>query len=103
MSEEKTINEMATAPELSMSYILAQIGNIAAETSYLKEAISELGEMPVAYSPGDIAGQAKAQALGDIVRCRETTNQQLLKFYEKVYDDLNLVKLSDGLMPATAE
>lgn len=103
MSEEKTINEMATAPELSMSYILAQIGNIAAETSYLKEAISELGEMPVACGPGDIAGQAKAQALGDIVRCRETTNQQLLKFYEKVYDDLNLVKLSDGLMPATAE
>ncbi len=39
-------------------------------------------------SPGNILGQAKAQAFGDIVRCRETTNQQLLKLYEKMYDDL---------------
>lgn len=26
--------------------------------------------------------------MGTIVKCRETTNQQLLKFYEKLYDDL---------------
>ena len=36
----------------------------------------------------DIVGQAKAQALGDVVKCREATNQQLLKMYEKMYDDL---------------
>ena len=38
--------------------------------------------------PGDIAGQEKAKAIGEIVRCREATNQQALKFYEKMYDDL---------------
>ena len=37
---------------------------------------------------GDIQGQAKAQALSDIVRCRETTNQKLLALYEKMYYDL---------------
>lgn len=99
--EEKVINE-ETEPQLTMGYVLAQIENIAAQTAYLNETVSELGKMfaatPVAYAPPDIAGQAKAKALGDIVRCRETTNQQLLKFYEKVYDDLNLVKLSDGLI-----
>lgn len=101
MSEEKTINEMATAPNLTMGYVLAQIEKIASQTAYLNETISELGKMfaatPVAYAPEDIAGMAKAQALGDVVRCRETTNQQLLTFYEKVYDDLKSVKLSCGL------
>ena len=33
-------------------------------------------------------GSGKAQAIADVVRCRETTNQQLLKLYEKMYDDL---------------
>ena len=107
MSEEKIINEKTAASKLTMNYVLAQIENIASQTAYLNETISELGKMfastPVAYSPEDVAGAAKAQALGDVVRCRETTNQQLLTFYEKVYDDLNLVKLSDGLMSATAE
>ena len=39
-------------------------------------------------APGNIQGQAKAQALGDVVRCRETTNQQLLNFYVTVYNDM---------------
>ena len=26
--------------------------------------------------------------MSDVVKCRETTNQQLLKFYDKMYDDL---------------
>ena len=29
--------------------------------------------------------EAKAAALGDIVRCRETTNQQLLDLYKRIY------------------
>lgn len=39
-------------------------------------------------SPGNTAGVAKAQAIADVVRCRETTNQQMLAFYESVYKDL---------------
>ena len=102
MSEEKVINEEA-ASKLTMSYVLTQIENIAAQTTYLNETVSELGKMfasaPVAYAPPDIAGEARAKALGDVVRCRETTNQQLLAFYEKVYDDLKPVKPQNHQIP----
>ena len=50
-------------------------------------ALEQLALMPKS-DPGDIAGQEKAKAIGEIVRCREATNQQALKFYEKMYDDL---------------
>ncbi len=79
--------------KLTMSYVLEQIEKIAAQTEYLNQAIDQLGKMSdgepgEACSPGNIAGQAKAQALGDVVRCRETTNQQLLSFYTMLYTDL---------------
>ena len=38
--------------------------------------------------PGNVMGQAKAEALGAIVATRETTNQQILWLYEKMYDDM---------------
>ena len=68
---------------LSMSYILEQIEQVAAQTAYLNAAIAELGALEIG-GPGD---KGKAQAIADVVRCRETTNQQLLKLYEKMYDD----------------
>ena len=37
---------------------------------------------------GHIALLRRAKALGDIVRCRETTNQQLIAFYQKLYEDI---------------
>lgn len=82
----------SNASELSLAYILEQIARIQSDTSYLMETIQMLAQIPFgdsgeSGSPGDIQGQAKAQALGDVVRCRETTNQQLLRFYEKLYDD----------------
>lgn len=60
---------------------------------YLNNAIEKLslmgdGDSGDCGAPGNIQGQAKAQAMGDIVRCRETTNQKMLAFYEKMYDDL---------------
>ena len=86
----------ATEPKeekLSMNYVLEQIEKIASQTEYLNNAINKLGLMAdgdnaETYSPGNTLGQAKAEAIGDVVRCRETTNQQLLKLYEKMYDDL---------------
>ena len=106
MSEEKVINEK-TAPKFTMNYVLTQIENIAAQTTYLNETVSELSKMsvsaPAAYAPPDVTGAAKAKALGDVVRCRETTNQQLLALYEKMYDDLKPVKPSNNLKPSAAE
>lgn len=92
MSENTTVT--TTQPEigsekLTVNYILEQIEKISAQTDYLHATIVELGNMPVGQGPNDVAGKAKAMALGNVVQAREATNQRLLEFYEKLYDDLN--------------
>ena len=76
--------------KVELSWLLQQIAAIQSDTDYLYHTIQQLAEMGVgesgeAGSPGDVMGQAKAEALGDIVRCRETTNQQLLDIYKRIY------------------
>lgn len=76
--------------KLDLSWLLQQIAAIQSDTDYLHAAIQQLAEMGLgdsgeAGSPGNVMGQAKAEALGDIVRCRETTNQQLLDIYKRIY------------------
>ncbi len=76
--------------KVDLSWLLQQIAAIQSDTDYLYQTIQQLAEMGVgesgeAGSPGDVMGQAKAEALGDIVRCRETTNQQLLDIYKRIY------------------
>lgn len=88
--EEMMTNQTTIEPEmpLTMAYVLERIEAIRTDTAHLHEAIDALKNTAMGPLSGDIAGQEKAKALGDIVRCRETTNQQLLKLYEKMYDDL---------------
>ena len=76
--------------QVDLSWLLQQIAAIQSDSNYLHTVIQQLAEMGVgesgeAGSPGDLMGQAKAVALGDIVRCRETTNQQLLDLYKRIY------------------
>ena len=79
----------AEAPDkLTMNYVLEQIERISKDTEYLYNTIQKLGEISHEGIPGDIAGRAKAETLGNVVKYREETNQQLLKMYEKMYDDL---------------
>lgn len=78
---------------IDLGYIFGQIKSIQDQTTYLNEVIDKLSQMTDGDSgdcgaPGNIMGKAKAEALGDIVRCRETTNQQLLNFYARVYNDM---------------
>lgn len=91
--EDEKMEGATTQTKYSIEYIIEQIAKIQEQTDYLHQTIEKLsamdnGDSGEAGSPGNILGQAKAQALGDIVRCRETTNQQMLKLYEKMYDDL---------------
>ena len=79
--------------EYTIPWLLSQIAAIQTETSYIQEVSEKLfamsdGDSGEPGSPGNIQGWEKAKALGDIVRCRETTNQQLLSIYDKMYDDL---------------
>lgn len=73
--------------KLTIKYVLDKTEQIINDTEYIHSALEQLALMPKS-DPGDIAGQEKAKAIGEIVRCREATNQQALKFYEKMYDDL---------------
>lgn len=81
---ENTVSEN----KYTIEFILSQMIKLQEQTEYLNDAFAKLADIPVGQGPGDVAGQAKAQALGDIVRCRETTNQKLLSLYEKMYCDL---------------
>lgn len=83
----------ATSTKYSIDYILEQLERITAQSEHISKALDVLGAMDdgenaAAYSPGNTIGPAKAEAIGETVRSRETTNQQLIRLYEKMYDDL---------------
>ena len=83
----------AEKTSLTIEEIVARIDAIASDKGYLTEAIESLrlitdGNSGDCGAPGDIAGQAKAHALGKAVEAREETNQRLIEFYTKVYNDI---------------
>ena len=88
--------EVATVEEnvsktLSIDYVLAQIEKIVDNTAYITEALNSLKDVR-SGGPGDIGAEGKARGIADVVKCRETTNQQLLAFYTKVFNDLTAPK-----------
>ena len=89
MEENKniTVAEKEQNDQPTVAYILGQIEKIFADNKHIQEALAKL-ENVRSEGPGDLGAQAKAQGIADVVKCRETTNQQLLNFYTKVYDDL---------------
>ena len=84
-SAEKVTTD--TSSKYTLDYVLTQIEKIASNTEYIDSVLTNLSFMQNS-APGDIAGEAKAEALATLVGCRETTNQKLIAFYEKIYDDL---------------
>ena len=77
---------------VELSWPLQQIAALQNDTEYLKERLAHLSQMNVGgktapYEPEDVAGQAKANALRDIIQGRESTNKQLMRLYEKMYGD----------------
>lgn len=87
MTTGEVIEMTSGEPKLSVEYILAQLEKISSQTAYLNEAIAQISGMQVAGS-GDIGTEAKASAIADVVKCRETTNQKLISLYEKMYDQI---------------
>jgi len=58
--------------------ILARIDAIIQDTAHIKEALDALRNA----AQGEVAN-----AMGDIIKAREATNQQTLRLLEKMYDD----------------
>ena len=85
--------------QYTIESVMQCMKKILDDTQYIKDAIFNVTEIPSGDagdcgSPGDIAGKAKAEAISTIVRERENTNQKLIDFYNKVYDDLKAQQFS---------
>ncbi len=92
-AEETHMSNTHIFGEMTVADLLQRINNIVNQTSYIGEACSSLaamgdGDSGDCGSPGNIMGEAKATAIATVVQSRETTNQQILRLYEKMYDDL---------------
>lgn len=72
---------------LTIDYVLARIDKVLNDTEHIKSTLEALLNISVA-GPGDIANAQRAEALKEIVKYRETTNQKLLTLYEKMYEDI---------------
>ncbi len=73
--------------------ILQKIFELSQDKKHIDNALMTLQSMPkvdygVPGAPPDVEGQAKAQAISEIACAAETTRQQLLNFYIRVYDSL---------------
>ena len=88
------LEEKRMSNTITLDMILEQVNKVVNNNAFFEEALQSLMNMTssnVPMSPGappDVAGEARAKAVADICRARETTNQQLIRFYEKMYDDL---------------
>lgn len=100
--ENDYINEQtatqATSTEkpvvLNMEYVLTRIDKIMDNNYQIKEAFDIIKNMELNGSlNGGFGDQARAEAISQTVQSRETTNQQLIKFLEKMYDDLKPQKV----------
>ena len=79
--------------DITVSDILQQIRHVTEQNEHITAAYGALttmgdGDSGDCGAPGNIMGKAKAEAVAEVVRARETTNQQILRLYEKMYDDL---------------
>lgn len=82
-----------TISELKQNYntIIRLLSDVQADHDHMQKSLDLLEKVPAQHVPGDIAGQAKANATMEIVKSRENTNQKLIDAYMKMYDDLKEV------------
>ena len=79
----KVTKTTVPASKYNIEYALEQIERIAIDTAHITEAFDTLTDVKALGS-----GDNSVEAIVDIVKCRETTNQKLIDFYSKMVDDL---------------
>lgn len=85
--------------DITVADILQQIRYVTEQNEHITAAYGALttmgdGDSGDCGAPGNVMGAAKANAVNSIVQSRETTNQQILRLYEKMYDDM--IRLSEA-------
>lgn len=71
----------------TMAYILEQLEMLKENDGFLDKALEKLTNVK-SEGPVDIGAQAQAKALKDAIMAHETTRQQLIALYGKMYDDI---------------
>jgi hypothetical protein len=82
-----TAVETHDTQELTSKQVFEQINKIREDNAHIFDALRQL-ETVKSEGPQDIGAHGRAQGIADVVKCRETTNQRLLDFYERAYNDL---------------
>ena len=77
----------ASPSKYTIEYALEQIEIILKDNKHIYEALDALKDVK-SEGPDDVGAGQKAINIGNIVKYREDTNQKLIKFYEKMIDDL---------------
>lgn len=108
MEDKHMSNTMTIFDDITVADILTRINNIINQTSYITDACQSLaamgdGDSGEMNSPGNVMGEAKANAIATVVQSRETTNQQILRLYEKMYDDMIRLSVMDNQPKLAAE
>lgn len=85
-------DNLTNSTNYTIDYVLKQIESIASQTDYLNKAITQLSKVTSGQT-GETDVKEVSNSLCQIVMCRETTNQKLIAFYEKMYDDLKPTKM----------
>ena len=98
MEDKHMSNTMKIFGEMTVADILTRVNNIVNQTSYITSALEALqamgdGDSGEMNAPGNVMGEAKAEGIAAVVQSRETTNQQILRLYEKMYNDM--IRLSE--------
>ena len=84
---EKFMKDSPAPSIMSIEYIIEKINQIIDDKKHIYDSIDALRNFKNSTAPDGGVGDAhKAEALGNIVRHREQTNQQLLKILEKMLD-----------------
>jgi len=76
-------NENIKNTEITPEWIMAKMEAIIHDNAHIADSLQRVSQLLPTEGP-----DCKAESIADIVKAREATNQQALKFLEKVYDSL---------------
>lgn len=96
--------EAKTDEKFDIKYVLSRIDKIHQDGAHIMSAISAIGKIePSSGAPGDNNPGHRAEAIADVVKSREETNQKLLDLYTRMYEDMNPSRVSMPSSPYDVE
>jgi len=73
---------------IDQAYVISKIDQILNDKDYLTKALDSIAAIPESKGPGDLGASSKAQAIAEIVKDREVTNQRMIGLLNDIYISL---------------